>query len=161
MKLYEIDQAILNLVDPDTGEILDYEAFVELQMAKEEKVEGMALWVKNLDAEAKAIRAEEVSLAERRKALEKKSDSLKAYLSEILSGSKFSTARVACTFRKSKSVEIQDEAAFIQIMQESMRYEFLRYKAPEINKTEITNALKAGQEVPGASLVEKLSMTIK
>ena len=161
MKLYEIDEAIMSLVDQETGEILDYEAFVELKMAREEKIEGMALWCKNLDAEAKAIRAEEVSLAERRKALESKAKSLREYLSELLGGEKFTTARVACTFRKAKSVEILDEDAFIQTMQESMRYEFLRYKAPEINKTEITNALKAGQEVPGALLVEKLSMSIK
>ena len=130
-------------------------------MARDEKIEGMALWVKNLDAEAKAIKAEEDALKERRQSLEKKATSLKEYLSAILSGQKFSTARVACTFRKTKSVEIPDEAAFIQAMQESMHYGFLRYKAPEINKTEITNAIKAGQEVPGASLVEKLSMTIK
>lgn len=160
MKLYEIDQAILDLVDPETGEILDYEAFVELQMAKEEKIEGMALWVKNLDAEAKAIKAEEDSLKARRQSLEKKSDSLKEYLAAILSGSKFSTARVSCTFRKSKAVAIPDEAAFIQAMQESMRYEFLRFKT-EINKSEITNVIKAGTEVPGAMLVENLSLTIK
>lgn len=161
MKLYEIDEAILNLVDPETGEILDYEAFEELKMAREEKVEGMALWAKNLDAEAKAIKAEEDALKARRQSLEKKSESLKGYLREILGGNKFSTPRVACTFRKTKSLEIPDEAAFIQAMQESMHYGFLRYKAPEINKTEITNAIKAGQEVPGAILVEKLSMSIK
>lgn len=160
MKLYEINEAILDLVDPETGEILDYEAFEELKMAREEKVEGMALWVKNLDAEAAAIKTEEKALAERRKSLEKKSVSLKAYLSEILSGNKFSTPRVACTFRKTKAVEILDEESFIQTMQESMRYEFLRFKT-EIDRTEITNAIKAGHEVPGASLVEKLSMSIK
>ena len=54
MKLYEIDQAILALVDPETGEILDYEAFSELKMKREEKIEGMALWHKNLTAEATA-----------------------------------------------------------------------------------------------------------
>lgn len=161
MKLYEIDEAILSLVDPETGEILDYEAFEELKMAREEKIEGMALWVKNLDAEAKAIKAEEDALKARRQSLEKKSKSLKEYLTEILSGDKFTTARVACTFRKSKSVVIPDEAAFIQAMQESMHYGFLRYKAPEINKTEITNAIKAGTEVPGAMLVDNLSLTIK
>ena len=161
MNLYEIDQAILSLVDPETGEILDYDAFAELKMAKEEKIEGMALWHKNLTAEAAAIRAEEISLATRRKALENKAESLKRYLAELLSGSKFSTARVACSFRKTKSVEILDEAAFIQEMQESMHYEYLKYSPPTINKTEITNAIKAGQLVPGAQLVEKNNLSIK
>lgn len=161
MNLYEINQAILALVDPETGEILDYDAFSELKMAKEEKIEGMALWHKNLTAEAAAIRAEEINLATRRKSLEKKAERLKEYLSTILSGSKFSTARVACSFRKTKSVEILDEASFIQEMQESMHYEYLKYSPPTVNKTEITNAIKAGQLVPGAQLIEKNNLSIK
>ena len=161
MNLYEIDQAILDLVDPETGEILDYDAFSELKMAKEEKIEGMALWHKNLTAEATAIRAEEIKLAERRKELEKKAESLKRYLTEILSGAKFSTARVACSFRKTKSVEIADETEFIRQMEESMHYEYLKYSPPTVNKTEITNAIKAGQTVPGAQLIEKNNLSIK
>ena len=161
MNLYEIDQAILDQVDPETGEILDYEAFSELKMAREEKIEGMALWHKNLTAEATAIQAEEISLAERRKALEKKAASLKAYLTELLSGSKFSTARVACSFRKSKSVEIQDEAEFIRRMEETQHFEYLKFSPPTVNRTEITNAIKAGQTVPGAQLVEKNNLSIK
>ena len=161
MKLYEIDQAILALVDPETGEILDYEAFAELKLAREEKVEGMALWCKNLDAEAAAIKAEENALAERRKPLERKSANLKKYITEILAGDKFTTARVACTFRKSKSVEIQDEAEFIRTMQEGQHFEYLKYSPPTVNRTEITNAIKAGKEVPGAQLVEKSNLSIK
>lgn len=161
MNLYDIDQALLALVDLETGEILDYEAFAELKMAREEKIEGMALWCKNLDAEATAIKAEEDALAERRKALEKRSKSLKEYLTMILDGGKFSTARVACTFRKSKAVEIPDEAAFIQAMEASQHYEYLKYSAPKVNRTEITNAIKAGKEVPGAQLIEKNNLSIK
>lgn len=161
MNLYEIDQALLALVDLETGEILDYEAFAELKMAREEKIEGMALWCKNLDAESTAIKAEEDALAERRKALEKRSKSLKEYLTMILDGGKFSTARVACTFRKSKAVEIQDEAAFIQAMEASQHYEYLKYSAPKVNRTEVTNAIKAGIEVPGAQLIEKNNLSIK
>lgn len=161
MTLYEIDQAILALVDPETGEILDYDAFSNLKMDREAKIEGMALWLKNLTAEAAAIRAEEISLAERRKALEKKADSLKQYLSEILEGTKFSTARVACSFRKSKSVVIHDEEEFIRTMQESQHFEYLKYSPPTVNRTEITNAIKAGKEIPGAELVEKTNLSIK
>ena len=161
MNLYEIDQQILALVDPETGEILDYEAFSDLKMAREEKIEGMALWHKNLTAEAAAIKAEESNLATRRKALEKKAESLKQYLSDLLSGTKFSTARVACSFRKSKSVEILDEAAFIQKMQETQHFEYLKFSPPTVNRTEITNAIKDGKEVPGAQLIEKNSLSIK
>lgn len=161
MTLYEIDQAILSLVDPETGEILDYEAFSELKLDREAKIEGMALWLKNLTAEAAAIRAEELNLADRRKALENKAASLKEYLSMILDGGKFATARVACSFRKSKSVVIQDEAEFIRTMQETQHFEFLKFTPPTVNKTEITNAIKSGKAVPGAELVEKNNIIIK
>ena len=161
LTIYEIDQAIMDLVDLETGEILDYEAFSELKIEREAKIEGMALWTKNLDAEVAAIKAEEKALAERRKPLEKKSESLKKYIAELLAGDKFTTARVACTFRKSKAVEIQDEAAFILAMQESMHYEYLTFGKTTVNKTEVTNAIKAGKEVPGAQLIEKNNLSIK
>lgn len=161
MNLYEIDQKILELVDLETGEILDYEAFADLKMAREEKIEGMALWCKNLTAEAAAIKAEENNLAERRKDLEKKANRLKDYLAEILSGTKFSTARVACSFRMSKAVEITDEAEFIRQMQETQHFEFLKFSEPTVNRTEITKAIKAGQLVPGAQLIEKNNLSIK
>lgn len=161
MKLYEIDNAILNLIDEETGEIKDYEAFERLLMAKEDKLEGMALWYKELCAEAKAIREEEIKLAARRKVAENKAESLKTYLTTMLSGDKFKTARVACSYRASESVEIQNESEFIAKMLESGNNEYLTIKAPEINKTAIKAALKEGKEVDGAWISKKLNIQIK
>lgn len=161
MSLYNIDAAIMALVDPETGEILNYEAFAALQMEREEKLENMALWHKNLTAEAAAIKAEEANLAARRKELEAKAEKLKEYLFEALGGDPFKTPRVVCKFNKSQKVEIQDEAAFIRTMQENQHWEYLTFKPPTVNKTEITKAIKAGQSVEGAELVKTVSMTIK
>ena len=80
MTIYEIDQSIASLVDPNTGEIGDYDMFCELQMEREAKVENMALWIKNLNAEADAIKAERDNLYEREKAARNKADRLKKYL---------------------------------------------------------------------------------
>ena len=88
MNIYEIDSAILALIDPETGEVLDNEAFDALQMERDEKIENIACWLKNTDAEAKAIRNEELELAKRRKALENRVDRLKAYLGYALNGNK-------------------------------------------------------------------------
>lgn len=41
MTLYEINEAMLALVDPETGELMDYEAFSALNMAREEKLENI------------------------------------------------------------------------------------------------------------------------
>lgn len=161
MNLYEIDAAILSLVDRETGEILDYAAFEALKMERDQKLEGMALWYKNLTAEAAAIKAEEKNLAARRAALEAKAERLKGYLAEALGGSKLTTARVACTFRSSQKVEIRDEGEFIRTMQESQHFEYLNYPKPTVNKQAITEAIKAGKTVEGAELVTNNNITIK
>lgn len=39
--------------------------------------------------------------------------------------------------------------------------QFLRYKSPEVNRTELSKWLKDGNEAPGVSLEERESMSIK
>lgn len=84
--LYEINNEILNCVDLETGEIVDMEKLEALQLAFDEKVEGIACWVKNLLADAKAIKEEKDALAARQKNCENKAASLKEYLSSALGG---------------------------------------------------------------------------
>lgn len=108
MNIYEIEKAIESLID-ENGEIMDFDAFMELQMARETKIENMALWVKDLTAGAKAIKEEEATLSERRKAIEVKADRLREYIAEMLSGEKFSTPKVSISYRKSAAVEIEDD----------------------------------------------------
>ena len=155
--LYEINadlDALLDSIDPETGEI-DGDALTALTMERQEKLEGMALKLKNLAAEAEMIKAEEKTLAERRKAVERNRDSLKAYLMRSLDGETLKTAKVAISYRTSKSVEIDEDKFFAN---PDMRY--LR-QITEINKDEIKRALTAGEEVPGAALVEKQNMVLK
>ena len=155
MNIYEIEQAILNLVDPETGEIADFEALDALSMARDEKIENVALWTKNLNAEAKAIREEEKALAERRRAAETKADSLQRYLDRTLVGERFTTTKVAISYRKSKAVEIADEEAFIKAGA------YLVPQDPKIDKKAISEALKNGTVIAGAELVERNNIQIK
>lgn len=161
MRIYDIDQAIdalLNDVDPETGEILfDPDKLNELQMEKDRKVENLALYIKNTSAEAKAIAVEEQTLEARRKTLERAVDRAKDYLIFVLQGEKFTTPRVAISYRKSTKLELED--SFFEWANEHPDY--LRQKAPEANKTAITAALKSGEAIPGAVLVENHSMVIK
>ena len=161
MNLYNIDAAITALVDPETGEILNYEAFAALQMEREQKLENMALWYKNLLAESAAIKVEVDNLNARKKDIDGKAEKLKNYLHEALGGDPFKTARVVCSFRSSQKVEIEDEAEFIRTMQENQHFEFLSYKPPTVNRTAITQAIKNGQTVEGAALVKNVNINIK
>lgn len=155
MNIYEIEQAIMDLVDPETGEIADFEALDALSMARDEKIENVALWTKNLNAEANAIREEEKALAERRRAAETKADSLQRYLDRTLAGERFTTTKVAISYRKSKAVEIADEEAF------KKAGAYLVPQDPKIDKKAISEALKNGTVIAGAELVERNNIQIK
>lgn len=153
MKLYEIDQAILDCIDLETGEIIDTEQLDKLTMEREAKLENVVCWIKELKAEAEALKAEKIAFAKRQQVAENKMESLKKYLAYALDGQAFKTVRASVTFRKSQAVEIAD----IYKLDEN----YLRYKEPEADKTAIKEALKAGQTVAGATLVENTSVIIK
>lgn len=152
MTIYEIDSQILDCIDEETGEVLSVERLEKLMQDKEQKIESVALWYKNTVAEADAIKAEIQNLTARKKHDEKLAESLKVYLSNALGGQKFRTPKVSISYRKSSSVEVEDVY--------SLPPEFLVFK-PEPAKTDIKNALIAGNEVSGAKLVTKSNIQIK
>ena len=105
-KLYEIEQAILDCVDMETGEILDIEKLEDLQLERKEKIESVACWYKNLISDAKAIKEEREVLEQRQRALENKAKSIKDWLSYKLAGEKLTTPRVAISFRRSAMMSL-------------------------------------------------------
>ena len=158
MTIYEIDQAIMECVDLETGEIIDTEQLDKLQMERDTKLENVACWIKDLKAEAEALKNEKQALAERQKVAENKAESLKKWLAYALQGEKFKTPKCAISFRKSEAVEVTDEG-LNNLMKE--HDELLTYKAPEPNKTAIKQALKDGLNVEGVQLVQNTSTIIK
>ena len=158
MTIYEIDQAIMKCVDLETGEIIDTEQLDKLQMERDTKLENVACWIKDLKAEAEALKNEKQALAERQKVAENKAESLKKWLAYALQGEKFKTPKCAISFRKSEAVEVTDEG-LNNLMKE--HDELLTYKAPEPNKTKIKQALKDGLNVAGVQLVQNTSTIIK
>lgn len=163
MRLYEINaeiDALLSAVDPETGELtVDMEALEALEMERDAKLENLALAVKNYASDIAALKAEENALAERRTSLEKQMKRAKDYLERNLNGEKFSTPRVAVTYRKTEAVAIGDELAFFKWAAEHT--DFVRFEAPKPDKTAIKTALKAGEEVPGAVLEQRTSMSVR
>ena len=163
MTLYEIDksiEALVNAVDPDTGEIMvDNEALDALLMERDAKVENIACCIKNLTADAKALKEEEAALSSRRKTTEKKAERLKDYLTYALQGEKFQTAKCAVSFRKSSAVEVDD--CFVEWAQASGNEDLLRYKLPEVDKTAVKERLTGSEAFDFARLVQNTSITIK
>lgn len=144
---------IMNCVDVETGEIFDEAKFEELNLTREQKIENICLWIKNLNAEAEALKIEKNNLAERQKAKENKAESLKKYITGYLDGATYESAKVRVSFRKSESLEIEEGTIIPD--------EFLRFKEPEVNKTDLKKAIKGGLNIPGVQLVENQNIQIK
>lgn len=80
-------------------------------------------------------------------------ESLKRYISGYLEGTSFESARVKVSFRKSESLEILEGAVIPD--------EYLKFKEPEVNKTDLKKAIKEGLQLPGVSIVENQNIQIK
>lgn len=151
--LYEIDRRILALADEETGEITDFEQLDKLQLERDAKIENIALWIKNLKSDEESYKAEKQVFEDRQRQAKQRRESLERYLSAVLNGEKFKTAKVECSFRKSQKVEIDD--VFL------LPDEFLKYNEPEADKTAVKKAIKEGKEIAGIRLVAALNLQIK
>lgn len=167
MKLYEIANEYLELLEAIEGGEIPEEAIGDtlesIVALLEDKADSIACMVKNLSAEAAAIKVEEDTLKARRKAKERQAEWFKTYLADILQRSgctKLETARVKLSFRKSESVTIDDEAAFIAWAQKH-NDSLLTYSAPTISKTAVKDALASGAAIEGARIETRQNIQIK
>ncbi len=158
MTLYEIDKEIQALITED-GEIEDIERFDALAMERDKKIENVGCWVKNLTAEVAAMKEEKKRLEDRIKSKDRMIDNLEWWLDKALDGQKFESPRVAISYRKSKAVEIQDEAVFKAW---AMDYAPALLKVTyTIDKTGVKNYIVGGAECPCAVIAERQSMQVK
>lgn len=167
--LFKIDAGILELlengfnlacVDPETGEIDEAKAaeyLEQLQIDREIKLDNIGKYIKNLDAEIIALKAQEQAFAARRKSKERKIETLKNSVLASLQAAnqkKFETVNVAYSLRRSETVEVVE----IEKLDKKYIKEKYEYSA---DKTAIKNAIKAGETVEGAVLVEKQNLQVK
>ena len=152
--LYELDNAFKNFeldIDYETGEILNAEEWEQLECDRATKLENTAIMYMMHLNKAKEHKEQEEKQARWRKGEERAAEWLKARLDDVLEGEKFETSRVRISYRKSERVEVSD--GFND--ERFMRYE------PKVNKTAIKEALKSGETIEGAVLVESKNIQIK
>lgn len=167
MKLYEIAADYANLLEAiERGDIPEEAIADTLESVVsilEDKADNIACMIKNLNAEAEAIKAEEKRLAERRKAKERQAEGMKEYLAETLlqaGYTKVETARNRISFRKNEKTVVDDEAAFIEWAQKH-NDDLLTYSAPTVNKTAVKTAIANGVAVVGAHVEATQNIQIK
>ena len=166
MTLYEINQNIESAlermfteVDEETGEVNEdiTAELAELNMARDQKLDNIGAYIKNLDAEAKAIKDEIDALKKRLDSKKNKIERLKEYVANDLQyhgDTKKESARVVFSFRKSKAVEITDESL--------IPIDYIVTKTEtRVDKIAIKHAIDECCEVPGAVLVDRVSLQIK
>lgn len=155
MKLYEIDAAILECIDLETGEVIDEERLTALNMERDNKISNVLCWVKDLKAEAEAIKTEKMNLAKRQQVCENQVASLTRWLEFALNGEKFKDARSAVSYRKSSGVIFTEDFDVNALPEE------FKKTTVEPRKTELKNAIKAGTEFAGVVLEERTNMIIQ
>lgn len=164
MNLYELNAEIENFefeFDEETGEITNLSDLDNLNLMRDEKIENLALYIKNINAEKQAIKDEIERLQKRLKAKDTKEKGLKSYLDQILDGNKFETSKVDIRYRKSKTVKIKDDKSFVEFAKENGLSELVTIKHDEKpNKANIKKYLK-DYDLPYCSIVEKKNMSIK
>lgn len=160
MKLYEISDAIRAAldhidVDPETGEILNADNLHAVEAEASDKVEATALYLRELDAEAKAAKDEADRMIARVKSMQKRSDYLKSMLLDALHATgKVKTARVTVSIRTTQAVAV-DEGADLPEAYTTVK------TTVSPNKVAIKQALLDGVEVPGCHLEARESVSIR
>lgn len=161
MKLYELTQSYRNLENLGEQEGLTVEMIQEALGQVEEdintKIENTCKVIKEIEADALGIDEEIKRLTVLKKQKENTAKKLKEYVEFEMNGigiNKVEGKLFKISFRKSKIVRIIDETKIPK--------EFIKVKTTEtVSKTDLGKALKNGEFIEGAELVESRSLQIK
>lgn len=164
--IYQIDSQIYDLLTLPESEIVDEDGVVvrdvwkELEALQGERVDKLINSMRvaqEMDEAAKALNEEIARLTVRKKYFEARAKKIREHVAISMNNAnekrvENTTARITLT--RSKSVDIVDET--------ELPLQFLRTKTTvEADKKAIGERLKAGEEVPGARLVENLNVRLK
>lgn len=164
--IYQIDSQIYDLLTLPESEIVDEDGVVtrdvwkeleELQGERTDKLINSMRIAQEMDETAKALDEEIARLTVRQKYFEARAKKIREHVAISMSNAnekrvENSTARITLT--RSKEVKIIDET--------ELPLQFLRTKTTvKADKKAIGEKLKAGEEVPGARLVENLNVRLK
>lgn len=160
MRLYDIDEAIVSLIDEETGEITDFEAFENLNIERERKIEFLCKSIKEAPVLADALQSEIKRLQDKKASIVSKAEKYKAYLQGYLGGEKYKSPLFTCYYGSTKEV-IGDEAEFKEWALCNDHDEFLKFKEPELDKTSIKNAIANGENLPFVTVQDKQFLCIR
>ncbi|MDD5319521.1 MAG: siphovirus Gp157 family protein [Methylococcales bacterium] len=164
LSLYQLSgnylQALDFLTDPEAdlpAEVIN-DTLEALGGELEDKAINVAKFLRNMETTAEAIKAAEESMAKRRKALEARVKWMKDYLKGNMEYT--GIIKIECPYFK---LSIQNNPVAVNVTNENaipkqFKEQVITWK---IDKTAIKAAIKNGEDVPGAELVNGTRLVIK
>jgi chromosome segregation ATPase len=163
VKLYELTQAyneVWSLVDNEETDLQVIEdTLSSLEGAIEDKAANIALFVRGIDADVSVIDAEVKRLQDRKRSLVNRMDGLKNYLKGQMEAANMPKIKTA-----THTISLQNNPPAVNIYdQEQIPASFLTIIPEQYqpDKKRISEALKAGEQVPGAELTQGKSLRIR
>lgn len=171
MKLYEvnmeIERTIEEFVDVETGEIIGDPGEMQyrldmLEMERDRILEYLAKIVLNCRAEQTAIKEEVNRLTERKKRLARKEERILAIIDRECDGVKKDLGIATVSYRKSTTLEIDDQEKAINWLREHGYGGFVKVAEPTVSKEKVKPLLaKCSMEIPGLHLEEHNNMSVR
>lgn len=160
--LYELTgnySTVLSMIeDSDVPSEAMIDTLESINDAIEVKAEGIGKMLRMLDADIEALKAEEKRLADRRKTIENKQKQIKDYV-------RYQLEVAGLTEIKSPliTVKVQNNPPAVEIVdRDAIPRQFIKTTIVEdVDKNAIKEALKNGEEVPGAVLLQGKSLRIR
>lgn len=142
--------------NPETGEIIPVEEILKDEIAKlndekETKLENLEYLKREIKSNADSLADEIKRLQARKKSFENQVEKLKSLQEYLLQGEKLKTNKFTFSYRKSESIEVEDEDLIPD------EFKIITYK---IDKTNLKKALKE-DEIKGAKIIEKRSLVVR
>lgn len=161
MTLYEITGELLALLEmaenPDTDPETLRDTMEAVSGELEEKAEGYGCVIRQLEYDAAALATEIKRLTNRKRAIEENVQAMKSRLQDAMTATgktKLKTSLFSFAVRKNApALTVTDEDKIPE------RYWVL--PEPVLDKTALKDDLKAGQEIPGATLTQGESLQIR
>lgn len=155
--LYELTGNYITLMDmlddPEVDPITLMDTLDAVEGELDEKAENYGRIIRNLEAEAKALKEEADRLSRRKRTIDNNIDSLKKRLQlsmELTGKDSIDTPLFKFRIQKNAPSVVVD----LDDLQD-MPMEYLTYHEPPVNKTALKDALKAGLDLTGIAHLEQ------
>jgi len=162
ISFYHLDAEVRHLTkrmhaeaDPETGALPDdvWERLDALAAEGDARLVNLACALKELRAEAEAVKGEAKKLRDRATSLEATAGRIEAVLEERVGPDGLNDPRVTARWRTSKAVEVTVDPKQLPELYQRVKI--------EADKVGLRKALEAGAEIPGAEVVESRGLIIK